>query len=400
MGYHVEYNVDAQIQRFRDDLQAQFTDPRIEKTPDPPGFTNPTPDNPVQAARYLAWLDLDHPLINEIFRNHWPYYDRRTMGPKLRARFKWLAWSILQGHRNPHRARNALLADEDAQHLLGFTSGLPGYDTMNQFWKWATSPVHAHRLIDAFVQLLHRHLDDLGTDQVEDAVPYRSLRDDEDAPYHGKYKCCMHKAEARWCTKHDAFLIGALAYGTFNEVAWSPPLTRRVKRLGLTVKRLTIDRAYPSYKAIGCHVLSNVHLAYHPARHWNINEEDARAAVHKRYNEHWKHEAFVPSAAIDRRARFLIEHGSDEDREAGAKWVRDHYLETRETEEGARVSRERARNEGYHPDLHRVLLEPDRRGMKRMIGLCMAGFLVLHAIQLCRVQHGVTTGLCVTGSIL
>lgn len=400
MGCHVHYNVEEQIQQFRDRVNAELADPRIEKTPDPPGFTNPTRGNPVQAARYLSWLNLDHPLINEVFRNHWPYYTRRTMAPKLRARFKWLVWSILDGHPNPHRARNALLADAEAQALLGFETGVPGYDTLNEFWKWATSPVNAHQLMDAFTKILHRHLDDLGQDQVEDAVPYRSLRDDDSAPYNGHYKCQMHKAEARWCTKHDAFLIGALAYGTFNEVAWSPPFTRRIKRLGLTTKRLTIDRAYPSYNAIANHVLANVHLGYHASNHWTIDEEAAREDVAKRYNKHWEHEAYVATAPVHRKARFLIEHGSDADREAGAKWVRDHYLETRDDEEAARVSRERSRNEGYHPDLHRVLLEPDRRGMDRMVGLCMAAFLSLHAIQLCRAQNGVTTGLCMTGSIL
>lgn len=400
MGCHVDYNVENQIQQFRDRINAELADPRIEKTPDPPGFTNPTLDNPVQAARFLSWLDLDHPLINEIFQEAWPYYDRRTMGPTLRARFKWLVWSILRGYPNPHRARNALLADEDAQRLLGFTGSVPGYDTMNAFWKWATRPVNAHRLMDTFTKILHRHFEDLGHDQAEDAIPYRSLRDDDSAPYNGHYKCQMHKAEARWCTKHDAFLIGALSYGTFNEVAWSPPFTRRIKRLGLTVKRLTIDRAYPSYEAITDHVLENVHLGYHACKHWTIDAQAAKADVDKRYNEHWEHTAYMSNVPTHRKARFLIEHGSETDREAGAKWVRDDYLETRDEDEAARVSRERSGNESYHPDLHRVLLEPDRRGMDRMVGLCMAAFLVLHAVQLCRAQHDVSTGLCSTRSIL
>lgn len=400
MGCDVAFNPHAQIQHFRDQIRAELTDPRIEKTPNPPGFTNPTQDDPVQAARFLSHLDLDHPLVNEILRDNWRYYDRRTMGPKLRARFRWLVWSILRGYPNPHRARNALLADQHAQRSLDFTDGVPGYDTMNEFWKWATNPVNAHRLIDAFVKMLHRHLEDLGTDQVEDAVPYRSLRDDDSAPYNGHYKCQMHKVEARWCTRHDALLVGALSWGTSNEVAWSPPLTRRVKRLGLTVKRLTIDRAYPSYAAIATHALDNVHLGYHACKHWNVDTEHALEEVDKRYNEHWQHEAYVPSAPSSRKARFLIEHGTDEDQEKGAKWIRDHYLETRDEEEAARVSRERARNEAYHPDLHRVLLEPDRRGMGRMIRLCMAALLSLHAIQLCRAQNGLTTGLSSTGSIL
>lgn len=326
----------------------------------------------MKAGLFLSWLDLDHPLFNQIFRDAWPYVDRNTLGPRLRARVKWLVWSILNGYNNPHNARKQLLEDSDAQRRLGFTAsgGVPGYDTLNAFWQWATTPTNTHALIDAFVQLLDRHLDELGHDTVEDAIPYRSRRGDEDAPFNGHYKTRMHKPEARWCTTHDCFLVGALSYGTHPEASWSGPLTRRLQRAGVTLKRLTVDRAYPTYAALVEHHVENVALAYHPAKHWAIEADGAREEVDKRYNQHWEHPAYLTEASLEHKARFLVDHGSDADKEAAGKWIRDAYLEQRDEAEKARVGRARSLNESYNTDLHRVLLHPDRRGIDRMVELC------------------------------
>jgi len=98
------------------------------------------------------------------------------------------------------------------------TGGVPGYDTLNAFWTWCTTPTNTHRLMDAVLELWDHQLPTLSIHQVEDAVPDRSRRDDSQAPYNGHYKTRMHKPETRWCTTHDAFLVGALGYGTQNEV--------------------------------------------------------------------------------------------------------------------------------------------------------------------------------------
>lgn len=351
---------------------------------------------------FLSWLELDHPRLNQILREDWPYYDRNTMGPKLRARFKWVVWSTLNDYENPHKARTQLLDDEEVQRRLGFaaTGGVPGYDMLNTFWKWCTTPTNAHALVDAFLAILNRQLEALGHEQVEDALPYRSRRKDPQAPINGHDKTRMHKPEARWCTRHDAFLVGALSYGTHHEAAWSAPFTRRLKRVGLTTKRLTVDRAYPSYGTLSGHHVANVTMAYHPAEHWAIDAEEVRKEVAKRYNKHWEHTAHRTEAAIEQQARFLIEHGPDADREAAGKGIREAYLEDRGPAETARVGRARSLNESYNTDLHRVLLHPDRRGIDRMVRLCLAGMLTLHAVQLCRAQHGVSEGLCRLGSIL
>lgn len=400
MGCTIRLDVDQAIQthRSRTNQQLQDAGNPFNKL-GPPEFSNPQPGNTVPAAVFLHHLDLDTPRINRVLKQAYPYLERNTgLKAQVHARTKFLAWMTIKGYDRIQPAYNALLADENAPELLGFVK-IPAYDTLRECINDRLPPV-MDKLMHVLLCEQKRLLDTLGDEQAEDATPMPAARWEDDCPYNGYRECEMHNTELRWDAGHEALLAQQYYHGTAHEAQFLVPINHRLKDAGIGRGELTVDGSYTGLLLIAASWEMGFKLRFKRQKGWRIGAQAAREDIERRYNEAWGHAAYDPDAGIENKARFLVRHGSEHDREAVGRWLRDRQVEAL-TEEDARARRWiRSNNEGWNGHIKRLPFEPRCKGQLEMLRRFWACCLTVHLVQLTRIQHGVEDGLCRTAHIV
>lgn len=352
------------------------------------------------AAVFLHHLDLDTSRINRVLKQAYPYLEHRPgLKHRVHARVKFLAWMTIKGYDRIRPAYNALLADDQAPELLGFTQGIPAYDTLRECIN-DRLPCVMDRLMHALLCEQKRLLDTLGDQQAEDATPDRAARFEDDCPYNGHREMEMHKAELRWDAQHEALLAQQYYHGTAGEGQFLLPLNQRLIDAGIEQGRLTVDGSYTALERIAESWEQGFELRFKQQAHWTIDAEGAREDVKKRYNEYWAHEAYQGGASIRQKATFLVRHGDERDREAVGRWLRDRQIEGLTEDEAGRRRWIRSGNEAWHRHIKRLPFEPVRKGQREMLRRFWACCFTLHLVQLTRIQQGVEEGLCRTAHIV
>jgi hypothetical protein len=305
----------------------------------------------------------------------------------------------LKGHEHLLTAYHALLANPQAIDLLGFKT-LPAYDTLRECLNDRLTPPIQAKLMHTLLAEQKQLLETLGNQQAQDTTPVRAARWEEDCPYNGYREVEMHRCELRWDPEHEALLTQQYYHGTCKEDRWILPFNTRMQAAGIRHTTLTVDGGYTALALIAKSWEQGYRLRFKAKKHWDLDVETAREDVEERYNDHWKHEAYLKGANIEQKATFLVRHGTDNDVEAVGKWLRNAQIQDlSETEETARRWI-RSRNEGLHRPLKRLPFEASWKGQARMLSQVQAACLTLHLVQLARLQHGVTEGLARTAHIL
>lgn len=330
----------------------------------------------------------------------YPYLERNThLKPKVHARIKFAAWMTLKGHEHVLTAYHALLADPQAIDLLGFDT-LPAYDTLRECLNDRLTPTIKAQLMHALLAEQKRLLDTLGDQQAQDTTPVHAPRWEDDCPYNGYREVEMHRCELRWDPTHEALLTQQFYHGTCKEDRWILPFNTRLDQVGIQHATLTVDGGYTALHLIAKSWEQGTLLRFKAKAHWDLDLETARKDMEKRYNKHWRHEAYLKGADLEQKATFLVRHGTDNDTKAVGKWLRNRQIE--ELSEAEETARRwiRSRNEGLHRPLKRLPFEASWKGQARMLARVQAVCLTVHLVQLTRLQNGVTHGLARTAHIL
>jgi len=395
-GIPLDFNFESAVNRYRN-AATQL----LAGLPAPRAFENPEEGRSVLAADYLSHLDLDKPAINRVLKEAYPYLDH-VPGLKrdVHARVRFIAWMTLRGFNQLASAHRTLQHDVDAQRLLGFHERLPCYDTLREFVHERLSGCVLDQLLTELLVEQRRLLPDLGRVQVQDATPLEARRREDEAPYNPHYGVRMMKNELRWDVAHEALLTQQFYDGLAHEGQWLTPLTLRLVEAGIQHASLTVDGGYTSFHNIALQWRHGVVLSYRVQEGWKPDREVALADVLKRYQTHRTNASFLVEASLDAKLRFLVDHGSEHDVEAVGRYLRDTYLADRTPGQEALVKSHRSQNEGLNAEYKRLPVAPARRGTQELLRRSQACSLTLHLVQLCRLQHGVTTHLCRTANIL
>ncbi len=389
-GTPLEFNDESAVSRYRNastQLLASLAAPR--------DFENPEAGQSVLAYEFLAHLDLDTPGLNRVLKVAYPYLDHRpSLKRDVHARVRFIAWAALKGFNQLAPAYRLLQHDVDAQRELGFHEGLPCYDTLREFIHERLSGCVLDRLLQELLVEQRRLLPSLGELQVEDATPLEARRREDEAPYNPHYGVRMMKEELRWDVPHEALLTQQSYDGLAHEGQWLNVLTTRLVEAGIRTASVTIDGGYTSFQNIALQWREGHVLSYRVQEAWKINRETALEDVLKRYQTHRKNPDFLANAPLEAKLRFLIDHDREHDIESVGRYLRDTYLTTRKPEEETKVRSHRSQNEGFNAELKRLPIAPARRGARELLRRAQACTLTLHLVQLTRLQHGVTTGLC------
>jgi hypothetical protein len=305
----------------------------------------------------------------------------------------------VRGYANLAGAHRDLAEHPEVGRRLGFTN-LPAYDTLRECYHDRLGEAHWPRLKEVILQEEKRLLPTLGEDQSEDATPLVARRRDEEAPYNGHYKTRMRKLERRWDAPHEALLGDQYHDGTADEEPYLRVLSNRLEPMGIHAESMHVDNGYTSFQTHAHEHRRGTHLVHRLQDDWAVCEPAARAEVEKRVQTHWPDEGFPIDGSWDARVRFLFDHGTDPDRDAIGRWVRDHMLTTQTPDDAALLRERRSQNKALNAEAKRLPLDPLRRGGRCQYLRVLACTVTLHLVQLTRLQNGVKERLCRTTHIV
>jgi hypothetical protein len=206
-------------------------------------FIDPTPDNPVDAARFLSFLDLRPILLvlEGFYCERWRHRHPPDAMLRLFAlyklkRFRFLTelWRIL---------------DDETLKLLGFR-WKPSYKTV---WHWLNvrlrpeglEIVHA-ALMGAIKEALKAQGVQLGWRVAGDASPIQPMKRDKEAGYNGYYKMVCYLVHRLVCSVTNLTLSWAVTPGNVDEAYMMVVLLVKAMLLGVFPKEAGFDNGYTS----------------------------------------------------------------------------------------------------------------------------------------------------------
>lgn len=206
-------------------------------------FIDPTPNSPVDAARFLSFLDLTAVLafLDGFYCESWrhrhpPEAMLRLVALYKLKRFRFLTelWKIL---------------DDETLKLLGFT-WRPSYKTV---WHWLNvrlgpeglETVHSV-LMKAVKEALEVQGVSLGRKVAGDASPIQAMPRDKEARYNGYYKKVCYLVHRLICSITNLTLSCAVTPGNVDEAYMMVVLLVKAMLLGVMPEEAGFDNGYAS----------------------------------------------------------------------------------------------------------------------------------------------------------
>jgi len=207
------------------------------------GFIDPTPDNPVEAARFLSFLDLTPILavLESFYCEPWRHRHPPEAMLRLyalyrlrRCKFLTELWRILDG---------------EVLRLLGF-SWRPSYKTL---WHWLNVRIGPEGLMVIHEELmrvirdaLKNHGIELGLMIAGDASPIQALPGDAETAYNGYYRKLCYLVHRLVCCVTNLTLTWAVTPGNVDETSMFLPLFLKAITQGVIPGEACFDNGYSS----------------------------------------------------------------------------------------------------------------------------------------------------------
>jgi hypothetical protein len=208
------------------------------------GFIDPTPNTPVDAIKFLSFLDLSPVLavLEEFYCESW-----RSRHPP-EAMIRLLALYKLKRYRFLAELWRQL--DDETLRLLGF-KWKPSYKTVWHFLNKRVGPegleaIHA-ALIKAINQALTAQGVHLGERIAGDATPVQAKRTDKEAAYNGYYKKHCYLVHRIVSYKTNLTLEWLITPGNIDEAQLTMPLLAKALFDGIRPKEAVFDNGYANY---------------------------------------------------------------------------------------------------------------------------------------------------------
>ena len=206
-------------------------------------FIDPTPDNPIDAVKFLSLLDLT-PILTVLAEfYHEPWRHRHPPEAMLRLlalyklkRFRFLTelWKLL---------------NDETLRLLGF-KWRPGYKTI---WHWLNirlGPEGLEKIHEALTKAINdalkAHGTSLGLKVAGDASPIQAMPRDPEARYNGYYKKVCYLVHRLICCKTNLTLSWIVTPGNVDETYLMMPLLVKAILLGVMPEEACFDNGYAS----------------------------------------------------------------------------------------------------------------------------------------------------------
>jgi len=207
-------------------------------------FIDPTPNNPIDAVRFLSFLDLTPILavLERFYCEEWRYRHPPEAMLRLVALYKMKRFRFL--------TELWKMLDDDALRLLGFR-WKPSYKTV---WHWLNVRLGPEGLETVYASLMMAVKEaliakgaSLGLKVAGDASPIQAMPRDKEARYNGYYKKVCYLVHRLICTFTNLTLSWAVTPGNVDETHMMVVLLVKALLLGVVPKEAGFDNGYSSH---------------------------------------------------------------------------------------------------------------------------------------------------------
>jgi len=367
-------------------------------------FSDPTPEQPMEASKFLSFLRLD-PITKEL-RSF--YIDLEHFHYPLDAMLRTVIYQRLVGLRHTTQLKTKLNNswNNTIPRNLGFrekgegTLEIPDRRTIDHFvWKrlgrTGTNLVLDLMVIELRKELARKRIR-LGRRVAVDSTPLEGMYKDEDAEYNGHYEMNMYKVHQATCVDTGLSLAKIVSRANDYDGDYLIPLVRKLQKLGIAVDEIIGDQHYGTFNN-----WARMNVEYGIRTYFNLSARDTYrhdgtpSRLKIQYNAMWKEPDYVLNADLDYILKFLLSHGIIDS--VGA-YFRNHWLELkgREPEKWQKIYDKRTTAERFHSHVKEQLgLERNLRvkGIESVEVYTNLFWIAEIAATLTRVQNGIKASL-------
>ena len=362
-------------------------------------FSNPTPEQPMDASKFLSFLNLN-PIVKEL---KFYYKDLRHFHYPLDAMLRTIIYQRLVGLRHTTQLETKLNNSwrDSVPRNLGFREvegavEIPDRRTIDHFiWK-RLGRTGTNLVLDLMVIELRRRLARrgvrLGRRIAVDSTPLEGMFGDEDAEYNGHYEMSMYKVHQATCIDTGLSLAKIVSRANDYDGDYLIPLIMKLQRLGIAVDEVIGDQHYGTFNN-----WARLNIEHGIKTYFNLSKNDTYrydgtpTRLSKQYNSMWRETDYVPEASLEHILKFLHAHGVIDS--VGAYFRNQWFeLKERDPEKWQKIYDKRTTAERFHSHVKEQLgLERNLRvkGIESVEVYTNLFWIAEIAAALTRVQNGI-----------
>ncbi|MEM0466183.1 MAG: transposase [Candidatus Thermoplasmatota archaeon] len=360
-------------------------------------FVNPSEEYPVQIEDFLHHLDLTPilPTLQQLYGE-----DYRFKFP-MDAMLKTLIYFKLKPYNFLTELWSDLVASPHLADALGFKN-IPDYNTLYHFLIKRLNSKGMKLLLDAFVEANRRELEKhgitLGEEIIQDVSPLPAKKKDKEADWNGHYELWCYLWHNLRCMHTGLPLNFHITNGREDEAHFLAPFILKLTTLQqIHPIRVYIDGGYTGFENIArMYVFFNIDVVCNIDKDWKYSDLGTEAEIQRRYNKLWKQPYYQPHADFNYIQYAMMMSDEPRFKQIGM-YHRNNILARYEECPDGYLDHYHFRNriENNHGTEKRKteITHIEAKGIERTTTHIGMHILALHAIALCRLQHGITTGL-------
>ncbi len=388
----MEVEIEARIKKYRaseERLMPETILAKIEGIWKP--FQDATPDNPMNADKFLSALNLD--VLQDFFKGLY----RRTPKYPAEAMLKAVLFMDLKKMKFFPELVRYFMSNPRAALALGFQmeEGKVNIPSKQNLWHFCNIRLKEHwetvftLMRDESVATAKTLGLRLGEKTLEDAMPLQSRPRDSEAEYNDHYKIKGYKVDSVTDQNHFVPLSVKVTSINADEAKNLIPQLTALNRSEIRVEEHTIDGGYADYELIGWMGIHGIQGWYKIHTNWVYNTKGDEHYIRALYQHHWKDPGFKTHASLSEILSFLFKKGYTE--EVGAFYRNQTMIAyTQNAQEYLKRYHVRSRQEGHHGYWKEHLALEDRlrtKGLERITRYVLRNFCSILAVVLCRLQH-------------
>lgn len=360
-------------------------------------FVNPSEKHPVKVEFFLRHLDLK-PIMPTLQKLYGEKY--RFKFP-IEAMFKTMVYFKLKHYNFLTELWDDLIASPHLANDLGFNE-IPDYNTLYHFLIKRLNSKGTTKLLDAFVEAnrkeLLRYNITLGEEIVLDASPIPAKKKDEEADWNGHYEKWCYLWHNLRCINTGLPLDFHITNGREDEAHFLAPFVLKLVTLKhIHPVKAYIDGGYASFENIArMYIYFNMDVVCNIAKDWKFSESGTGAEIQRWYNKLWKEPYYKPKADFEYMQYALLLNGGARFKQVGMYYRNNILTRYEECPDGYMDDyhfRNRIENNHGTEKRKTEIKDIEAKSIERITTHIGMHLLALHAIALCRLQNGKTTGL-------
>ena len=266
------------------------------------------------------------------------------------------------------------------------------------------------KLVDAFIKInkneLAKHNIILGEEVGLDATPIPAKKKDKQADWSPHYEQWCYLWHNMPCINTNLPLEFHITNGREDEAHFFAPFLLRLKTMkDINPNRIFVDGGYTNFENIArSYLYWDIDIVCNIAKNWQFSKLGTKKKIDKWYHKLWKSKDFKSKADFEHKLYPLMLTDERRFKQVGMYFRNREILSKFEESPDGYMDCYHQRNklESHHGTEKRnmEIKHIEAKGIERITTHIGMHIIALHALALCRLQHGITENLTDTAGLI